>query len=113
MLSGTPAARLCRLPGIQTVPADVAVVPPTMSDFSHKIVLSPSSAPTSAAVMPAAPAPITSRSVSRSQRRLSSCKAIAVFRGRVSSTPSGSQEADRYPGYECHDQHPDDEGNHI
>src|SRR3984885_11882782 len=111
MLSGTPAARLCRLPGIQTVPAEVAVVPPTMSDFSHKMVLSPSSAPTSAAVIPAAPAPITKRSVSRSQRRCSSCKDIAVF--RADEYAARSQESDRYPGYEGHDQHPDHQRNHI
>src|SRR6476619_807258 len=71
MLSATPAAALCRLPGIHTVPAEVAVAPPTLSDFSQMTPLRPSSAPTSAAVIPATPAPITSRSVSASQRRLS------------------------------------------
>src|SRR6478672_11154763 len=121
MESGTPAALLCRLPGIQTVPADVAVVPPTMSDFSHRTVLRPSSAPTRAAVIPAAPAPITSRSASKSHRRLSDSNDIKVsLRGRMSSTrgkpvqrTGRSQEPDRYPGYECHQQQPDNERDHI
>src|SRR3984957_16250421 len=76
--SGAPAFSLWLLPGIQTDPAEVAVVPPTMSDFSQRTAFSPSSAPTSAAVMPAAPAPTTRRSVSKSHRRLSDCNDIAL-----------------------------------
>src|SRR5436189_6089402 len=59
-----PASRLWRVPGTQMVPADVALVPPTRDDFSHSSTSSPSIALTKAAVMPAAPAPITSVSTS-------------------------------------------------
>src|SRR5882724_2081120 len=57
-----------------------------MSDFSQRMVLRPSSAPTRAAVIPAAPAPITNRSVSRSHRRLS------VWRPVTRTRPAGSFE---------------------
>src|SRR5262249_27038643 len=65
-LSVKPASRLCRVPGTQIVPAEVAVVPPTRSDFSQSNTSRPSSEPTKAAVMPAAPAPTTSTSTSSS-----------------------------------------------
>src|SRR5499427_9966409 len=63
-LSVKPALRLCRVPGTQIVPAEVAVVPPTWSDFSQSITSRPSRELTRAAVMPAAPAPTTSASTS-------------------------------------------------
>src|SRR5262249_5179962 len=63
-LSVKPALRLCRVPGTQIVPAEVAVVPPTRSDFSQSITSRPSRELTRAAVMPAAPAPTTSASTS-------------------------------------------------
>src|SRR5262249_38687871 len=63
-LSVKPALRLCRVPGTQIVPAEVAVVPPTRSDFSQRITSRPSRELTRAAVMPAAPAPTTSASTS-------------------------------------------------
>src|ERR1700745_3858549 len=63
-LSVKPASRLCRVPGTQIVPAEVAVVPPTRSDFSQSNTSKPSRELTSDAVMPAAPAPTTSVSTS-------------------------------------------------
>src|SRR5262245_12399231 len=66
MSSTWPASRACRVPGTQIVPAEVAVVPPTCADFSHSSTSTPSSAHTSAVVMPAAPAPITNASTSTS-----------------------------------------------
>src|SRR5436190_7581587 len=62
--SANPASRACFVPGTQIVPADVAVVPPTCDDFSQSRTSSPCSAQTSAAVMPAAPAPATRTSTS-------------------------------------------------
>src|SRR5207247_948023 len=47
-----------------TEPAEMALVPPTTSAFSSRTTSRPRSAPASAAVMPAAPAPITTRSTS-------------------------------------------------
>ena len=57
-----PISRACRVPITQMVPAEVAVVPPTCAVFSHSRTSRPSSAQTSAAVMPPAPAPNTSAS---------------------------------------------------
>src|SRR5215210_7891215 len=66
MSSVCPAATAWLVPGTQTVPAEVAVVPPTWNDFSHSTTSRPCTAQTSAEVMPAAPAPTirTSTSVS-------------------------------------------------
>src|SRR5262245_30984611 len=60
------------------VPAAVAVVPPTCADFSHRRTSSPSMAHTSAAVMPAAPAPATRTSTSAWVRRSVLPRAIAL-----------------------------------
>ena len=70
--SATPHCYVLAANGIgAAVPADVAVVPPTMSDFSQTTTRSPSSVPTRAAVIPATPAPMIRRSVSPSQLRSS------------------------------------------
>src|SRR5689334_19799082 len=58
--------RFWLLPGIHNVPADVDPVPPIWPDFSHKSTSRPSSEATSAAVMPAGPAPAIRRSTSMS-----------------------------------------------
>src|SRR6266481_9824900 len=57
-----PACFILALTGIQTIPPDHAVVPPINSVFSITRTLRPSAAATAAAVMPPAPAPITTTS---------------------------------------------------
>src|SRR5262249_23200607 len=75
-LSVNPALRLCAVPGAQIVPAEVAVVPPTRSDFSQSKTSRPSSALTKAAAIPPAPAPTTSTSTSTGP-----CDALGVTIG--------------------------------
>src|SRR5580692_10215769 len=110
-----PAASLWWLPGIQTVPAEVAVVPPTMPDFSQSTTRNPSRVPTRAAVIPAAPAPTISRSVSPSQLR-SSDKGMGPVRYIIAPAMFHTgclQEPDRNPGYKRHQQKPDDERHDV
>jgi hypothetical protein len=59
MLSESPASFILALAGIQTMPSDHAVVPPTKAVFSITSTRRPSAAATAAAVMPPAPAPTT------------------------------------------------------
>ncbi|MEY9883476.1 hypothetical protein ABIA43_005010 [Bradyrhizobium sp. USDA 328] len=58
-LSESPASFILGLAGIQTMPPDHAVVPPTKAVFSTTSTRRPSAAATAAAVMPPAPAPMT------------------------------------------------------
>src|SRR5205807_10573211 len=71
---------------------------PTISDFSQTMTRSPSRVPTSAAVIPAAPAPITRRSVSLSQWR--SADDGMRFRLKLAQVSKN----DRYPGFKPHQQ---------
>src|SRR6478735_1770252 len=64
--SVVPSARWKRLFGIQQVPAEYAVVPPSSSVFSSTNVDRPSFAPVTAAARPPAPVPRISRSTSSS-----------------------------------------------
>ena len=57
-----PACFIPALTGIQTIPPDHAVVPPTNSVFSIRRTRRPSAAATAAAVIPPAPAPMTTTS---------------------------------------------------
>src|SRR6185437_1863014 len=65
MLSLSPAFFPWLFSGIQSVPADVDAVPPTLSDFSTRSTSSPLSFAKIAAAMPAAPAPMIRRSTER------------------------------------------------
>lgn len=61
-VSGTPAARITGLLGIQIPAPERAADPPNVGAFSTTTQLRPCLAAVSAAVIPAAPAPITTTS---------------------------------------------------
>lgn len=61
-VSGTPAARITSLHGIQIPAPDRAAEPPKVGAFSTTTQLSPRAAAVSAAVIPAAPEPTTTTS---------------------------------------------------
>src|SRR5690349_24017102 len=63
-VSGTPAARITSLQGIQIPAPDRAAEPPKVGAFSTTTTLSPRLAAVNAAVIPAAPEPTTTTSYS-------------------------------------------------
>ena len=61
--SSSPISAITGLHGTHAPPPEIAVVPPIRSVFSSTVTRAPPSAATSAPVSPAAPLPITIRSV--------------------------------------------------